>query len=392
MAKLNVVIPETNVIVEGVEYRKVERAAQTGDIVRITDEDAHDFSYLTHNGYYAILEIDSAGDPQITDDDGDDFDLGGWKYEVYEKATEETQTAEDDSVITYGGVMYRKVNRNANAGDTVIVTSWESHRHLSFNPTRVGDVFKSVKVDCDFDVHVGEYVIYRSEYNVLEPVETQSARLKVGEYAKVIEATAGFSKVGQIVKITDDDRTFAPFNTEALDGEYTGWHYENGLIRATDEEVAAAKAAFEPKFNEGDTVKLVSLAGGILHGFNVGDIVTVVYNPHGKDDFHYRIKNSEGHTGYASKNGGLAPLTTEEIAQEALTAKWAAIGRKVNEFKTGDIVQVDNACGAPLKSGDWVEVKRPSQNTSSVAVTERGWLVSVKKLVTPVEQRFDRVG
>jgi hypothetical protein len=37
MGKLNVVVPAVNVTVDGIEYRKVDRKAQAGDIVRIKD-------------------------------------------------------------------------------------------------------------------------------------------------------------------------------------------------------------------------------------------------------------------------------------------------------------------------------------------------------------------
>jgi hypothetical protein len=74
---------------------------------------------------------------------------------------------------------------------------------------------------------------------------------------------------------------------------------------------------------------------------------------------------------------------------DEVEAKWAKIGREPNEFKKGDIVRVDNPCGAaPLKKGDLVEVKYDSSHKGSVLVVD-SWAVSVGELVTPVEARFD---
>jgi ribosomal protein L21E len=409
MGKLNVVIPATNVIVEGVEYRKVEREAAVGDIVRITDEDALDSSYVTHNGFYRVNRLDFADDPQIKDNDDDEFDLCGWTYEVYEKVTEETQTAEDDSVVTYEGKQYRKVNRNANTGDTVIVTAWESHRHLSFNPTRVGDVFTSVEVDRDFDAHVGDYyVIYRSEYNVLEPVEAKAERFSVGDYVKVVDNLSssgiprGCTYVGEIRKIVEIDGSHVPYRAEKLDGSDYDWFREGKLVRATDEEVAAAKAKLDLTkrqggFKPGDTAKITS-TDAALCGFCVNDKVTVAeYDP---TECIYSLKVTKGSSFGFCDAEHLAKVTAEELAQEALTAKWAAIGRKVNEYKAGDIVEVIKIDGGitnghPVGTIGIVDfdtiVQGAQQGNPKITLNGKGLRCNVK-LVTPVEQRFDRVG
>lgn len=66
------------------KYVKVtDRAPKAGDFVKF-DEDPAD--YLTEKEYYEIDRIDTFGDPQITDDDGDPHDTSGYDYEVYELA------------------------------------------------------------------------------------------------------------------------------------------------------------------------------------------------------------------------------------------------------------------------------------------------------------------
>ncbi len=88
MAKLNVTIPANEVVIEGATYRKVDRAAAAGDVVKITEEDAHDSGALTFDAFYRVERMDSAHDPQIIDNYGDEMDLCGWEFEVYEKVSE----------------------------------------------------------------------------------------------------------------------------------------------------------------------------------------------------------------------------------------------------------------------------------------------------------------
>ncbi|TCM89644.1 hypothetical protein EV294_112109 [Paenibacillus sp. BK033] len=413
MAKLNVVIPATNVIVDGVEYRKVDRDAQAGDIVRITDEDAHDQENLTRNGYYAVMVVDFFGDPHISDNDGDELDLCGWTYEAYEKVTEVAQPVEDGDTVTYEGKQYRKINRNANTGDTIIVTSWESSKHLPFNPTKIGDVFKSVKVDRDYDAHVGDYyVIYRSEYKVLEPVEAKADRLSVGDYVKVVDNLGssgiprGCTYIGEIRKIVEVDGSHVPYRAEKFDGSDYDWFREGKLVRATDEEVAAAKAALAAKsdprneFAKSDKVRLVS--GGRdypLNGYDNGKVYEVTEPiKHEGEPGTIEIKGGSVRTGYA-KPEQLVKVTAEELAKEALTAKWAAIGRKVNEFKKGDIVLYvkngkDVLGTVEDVSNSLLGVRVASTKLNDMSATyDAVYKVEHKAtLVTPVEQRFDRVG
>ncbi|WP_176140661.1 hypothetical protein [Halobacillus salinus] len=78
--------------------------------------------------------------------------------------------------------------------------------------------------------------------------------------------------------------------------------------------------------------------------------------------------------------------TPDEIAQEVERRKWAAFGRKVDEYKTGDIVRhkdfnrllevTDVNLSTAHITGDFAD---------SEAVADKYWLT----LVTPVEQRLD---
>lgn len=84
--------------------------------------------------------------------------------------------------------------------------------------------------------------------------------------------------------------------------------------------------------------------------------------------------------------------TQDELERvDAATAKWATIGRKVNEFKAGDIAKVVRTLGANVRVGQIVEIfEGNGTDCPSVYGTDgRTYFVKVD-LVTPVEQRFDR--
>ncbi|WP_157452820.1 hypothetical protein [Brevibacillus sp. SKDU10] len=237
----------------------------------------------------------------------------------------------------------------------------------------------------------------------LEAMKKKANRLKVGEYAKVVNAYMTYATVGQIVKVICDDESRTPYRAENLDERVAGWFREDGLVRATDEEVAEAlrKVAREkikpgvyvkltiadgekPKygwggvrngdigvvcavddscvtvnfpahrdweghideltvateeaetsqkafdqFRPGDKVRLVSGGGEHpLFGFDDGGIYTVGLR---EDDDRLTIKRQDGKKGYAR------PYQLENVTDEEV--KWAALGRKVGEFKAGDIVR-----------------------------------------------------
>ncbi|WP_366597630.1 hypothetical protein AB0R79_18025 [Bacillus velezensis] len=68
------------------EYKRIDKdEAQEGDYIKF---DQAPKRYLTADKYYEIDYVDSNGDPQIIDDDGDDFDtysLDDDEFEVYRK-------------------------------------------------------------------------------------------------------------------------------------------------------------------------------------------------------------------------------------------------------------------------------------------------------------------
>ncbi|WP_434599973.1 hypothetical protein [Bacillus sp. PM43] len=294
------------------EYKRIAKSeARAGDYVKFDEAPR---SYLTAGEYYEIDYVDSHGDPQITDDDGDEYDASNCDFEVYRKVSAASVEAE---------------------------------------------------------------------------------RLKVGDYAKVVNATDYHRFTdGDIVEIIGD-RFGSPYNELArrLTDEKNQYVPKRELVRATDEEVAEAKDAAErAKFKEGAKVRLLSGGGDYpLSGFENDKIYEVLYNnfnhPKGK---RIRIADSTEGFGYATPDQ-LEILTEEEAAeierQQAEEAKWAEIGRKVGEYKKGDVVQFKDdyvAIGVVEDVGtSRLGVRMPDE-------AYQGPYKNDVTLVAPVEARFDR--
>ncbi|WP_263560511.1 hypothetical protein [Paenibacillus polymyxa] len=297
MAKLNVTVPAVDVEVNGVKYCKVDRDAQVGDIIRYMD----DSSWVTNGAFYAITRLDGADDPQIVDNDGDEYDLCGEEFEVYAKVS--------------GTAEYREVKRWAKPGERIRIVDKVSYEERYEN----GAEFVVDSARGNGDVYVEDIaLVLLSEYVVLVPVSAEESapkrltvgdyaritgesrghqfkigeivkivkddesehlpykgetadgrdriavwfgpgeyepateaeflaqrRLKVGEFAKVVAKNRTFTEervsVGDVVKITEDDDSSLPFKANGIDGKSAGWFTESELVRATDAEVTEAK-------------------------------------------------------------------------------------------------------------------------------------------------------
>lgn len=175
------------------------------------------------------------------------------------------QESPTDELITHNGAEYTLVDRKAQPGDVVVFT--ESTMHYVKN----GKLYGPVDDEGEFLDEVGDYIyVYwkssgRDIHNVkvYEPV---AQPLKVGDYAKVIKADK-FS-IGDIVYISKEDSVH--FHCEKVTSGY--WHFadkEGELVRATDEEVAEAKAQAEKATLEAKWAKI----GRKPNEFKKGDIV-----------------------------------------------------------------------------------------------------------------------
>lgn len=484
MTKLNVVIPAVNVMVEiggsNAEYRKVDRKAQAGDIVKVISSD-YDMQY---GGFYLV------GDgPSVVDDVNDrvmPFGMYPEDFEVYAPVSAESTAP-----------AYREVKRKAAVGERIKIVNTCDRRWSNgeeFVVERTGGSGVMIKHP-QGNGGGGCAGVFNSEYVVLEPINAQAKaesaakpkRLTVGDYAKVVNPK-GYRehRRGQIVEIFKDTHEGQPFNARSLTDGGENWYCEHEITLATAEEVSAARAEAQRVAQRklavgtfaggGFAVVVDESKSGSLDGFENGQHVTVAdkygyagryalkvtlpggfygycnadalrqiteaeYNaatapkpkfsvgdsvqinvPESETTRYGRalVKNSEIGTvtkvsgervtvTFPSYGGGwdgiaseLTRVSAEELAaiekETQETAKWNAIGRKVGEFKRGDIVSF--ACTGGEKGVGTVEDSGAAQSAIGVRMGATVYDGSAYKgvffregdsatLITPVEQRFD---
>lgn len=267
-------------------YRLVtDREPKAGDFVKFDDPDNGD---ITIGKYYEIIEVDSAGDPQIVDDAGDKYDTYGEEFEVYEKVS----TTQPET-IRHNGATYTLVGRKAQPGDVVVFTESDSPfvtNGKSYGPVTEEDGNLYVADDYDDEDRVKVYNIYfnrkSANVKVYAPVAPKVEPLKVGDYAKVVNASDfHFLSDGDVVEILGDACAPTNHSVKRLSDGKVQRVPKDQLVRLTDEEVTQAKAqqaeierweAIGRKPNEykkGDIVRITHKYGA--RSVSVGDIVEV---------------------------------------------------------------------------------------------------------------------
>ncbi|AUS14821.1 hypothetical protein M3616_12970 [Bacillus velezensis] len=418
----------TKVAYGGAAYERVEGEAKefgsVGDLVlngRIHCD-------LTVGAFYEIVINEEYGWTTVRDD------IGDWHSDVLynprsvlfrkvaasanpsledrvSSAEGEIESLKSDVAALKGEPEYKRIDRSeARAGDFVKFDDPPSYlTDKEYYEIKEFAQGYPVIIDDDGD----EYDTYSDEFEVYRKVSAASVeaeRLKVGDYAKVVEdqttsdddPISDEAYVGDCVEVLTDDKSNVPFEVRIITGKNVGdtaWAREFALVRATDEEVAEAKdAAARAKFKKGAKVRLKSGGGKVpLIGFENGEIYEVSDNnfDHTKRGKRIRIEGGAipfNGSGCATPDQ-LEILTEEEAAEierkQAEEAKWAKIGREVGEYKRGDIARVvDNKCAGRVANGDIIEVLKQASG-GSVVDTVHGYFLKVE-LITPVEARFDR--
>ncbi|UOY86848.1 hypothetical protein [Bacillus glycinifermentans] len=402
----------TKVSYDGAEYERVEGPAQTGDLVLpITDG----FRDATKGSFYKAIDVDRDGDAVILDDVGDRDGSFRHNYDLFRKVSASHPSLEDRvstnekdieflkfDVSTLKGEAepkYIRIDKSeAKAGDFVKFDE-APNRYLT-----AGKYYEICRVDDYGDPHIvandgdrfdtyyaGVFEVYRK----VSAAEPKPERLKVGDYAKVVRADqitmAGFS-AGDIVEIVtsaygEDDEDF---RVMSLTGGNYGYSRKTPeyIVRATDEEVAEAKdAAARAQFKKGAKVQLKSGGGEYpLLGFENGKVYSVTYNNARRTDGKSIEITHAGMHGYATPDQ-LELLTEEDVAE---IEKWAAIGREVDEYKKGDVIQYltdDREICEVVAVGEDGRVKVATQNHGNCTENQ-----SSIELIAPVESRFDRKG
>ncbi|WP_428828529.1 hypothetical protein ACPJHH_13260 [Bacillus altitudinis] len=289
--------------------------------------------------------------------------------------------------VAYEGAEYERVEGDAKVGDLVLTKVHE----LDVSPN---EFYLVIDVDCDKDPFVvddsGDDSYLESDKHRL--FRKKHTRLKVGDYAKVINNVMEYRE-GDIVQIAGSGRRLdfkvdfinVTGSTKHKDRVY-GYIDAKDLTRATDAEVAEAKEKLIPKFSVGDYAKVV---GDTYHSDIDGGAIVKITNLADEDgDLRFKLVG-DGAYDYA-KPSSLEKVSAEEV-------KWAKIGRKVDEYKVGDIVAYDDRRWFGNSGiGEVIQDTNENNYTRVDATSNGGTRINyylepeTLTLITPVEARFDR--
>ncbi|MGF9973608.1 hypothetical protein ABEX76_12030 [Bacillus velezensis] len=406
----------TKVAYGGAEYVKAEGLPKMDDLV-LAQKCGYD---ITYGAFYKITEdADHEEDVRFLDDVDDGRVRDVDDYVLFRKVSASTSPSLEERVSSAEGEI------ESLKSDVAALKGESEYKRIDADEAKVGDFVKfddpphfltdeeyyeivhidsygdPIVIDDDrdeYDASNRHFEVYRKVSAASVEAEPKPERLKVGDYAKVVNATDCHRFTdGDIVEIIGN-RFGSPYNelSRRLTDGKNQYVPKRQLVRATDEEVAEAKdAAARSKFKKGAKVRLLSGGGAYpLKGFENGKIYEVFNNNFDhKRGKHIRIEGGDclGGFGYATPDQ-LEILSEEEAAeierQQAEEAKWAEIGRKVGEYEVGDIARYECLDNEICEVAEITEDGRVRVQTANHGICKEK--PSDLRLITPVEARFDR--
>lgn len=238
---------------------------------------------------------------------------------------------------------------------------------------------------------------YAEHQNVVRATEAEvrTARhaIKVGEFADggyaVIENatddnsnTSAVHNNGLYVRVSVEPvGGYRGLKLTKADGEHVGYANADALRKITKEEFEAATAPTPktPRLKVGEYARTL-----VEKDVPKGSIVKIVIDDRSKLPYKAYLLDDSDHDWY--EEGELEPVSEAEV-------KWAAIGRKINEIRKGDLVKVVDPCGGRNTRGEFGTALLDGTAGSVQVGTDSnprgigGW--NRVELVTPFEQRFD---
>lgn len=368
------------------KYREVKRWAEKGERIRIVNRHQNEHSY-EQGAEFVVDSVDGDGDVHVTFGGNDRKLVVLSEYAVLEPIAQPVVCAE--------------VKRKANVGERIRIVNTSDHRWTN------GEEFPVMDTGSGGDVYVkhpegkrhgdGYARVDLRQYVVLEPVSTADPkRLTVGDYAKIITSAGRHNcEIGSVVKITVDDRKTMPYRAEKADGTTGGWMYESNVEPATEAEFLAQRQPAEhARLKAGDYAKVLAFDYTYTSDVTVGIVVEITETDHTSRP--YRAKKLDGTRAGWFTPEQLALSTPEEVAQAEVAEgkrreeqRWNAIGRKVGEFKRGDIVEIASSDSYNGIVGAIEEVGTQLIGVREFNGSYRGPHMSDAILIVPVEQRFD---
>ncbi|MCA0117398.1 hypothetical protein [Bacillus sp. RSS_NA_20] len=230
---------------------------------------------------------------------------------------------------------------------------------------------------------------------------------KVSYEGSEYERVEGGAKVGDIIRLTEEAH-----HDVTPGGFYTVREVRGARVRITDdvnephhwdEEYYDIFRKKHTRLKVGDYAKVVDDSG--QDAVTKGDFVKITEDDETTLPFKCDVVIGKSAGGYVwARESELVLATEAEVAaakeaeaKRSIEAKWAKIGRKVDEYKVGDIVAYDDPNWFKNEGvGKVVEDIDVDGDIRIDAVDHRGsrelYYLSTEKLtlITPVEARFDR--
>ncbi|WP_338465120.1 hypothetical protein [Shouchella rhizosphaerae] len=367
----------TKVAYEGAEYERAEHPIKKDDLILNVDDHEID---LTIGAFYKVISVDNFNEVQFLDDedDGRDRHEDDIDFVPFRKVSAQDPTLEarvgklESDVATLKGeqgptLKFKagdKVRGKPNGEKLTLkerMPQYDGIHGLAWNTEEYSS-----------DKWVGE--------NQVELIEEKP--LAVGDYAKVVPHNndIGFGGSPGDIVIIRDKRVDRYRTKELSGGNYHGnpWVKTEGLVRATDEEVAEAKAAH---FEVGDYAKVVGRT--YLGDIKTGAVVKITEDADEDGDYEIELLDGSDHD-YAQ----VTSLEKVDADKAAIIDKWAKIGRGVNEYKEGDIVTLPGpfvlcSAGEVDSVGEVLVVRRFDGGFDTMHASKA-------TLIAPVESRVDR--
>ncbi|MBW7634720.1 hypothetical protein V2177_07400 [Bacillus licheniformis] len=276
----------TKVAYNGAEYERVEGPGQPGDIgLRISEP----MTFVSLGHFYPVI-YDSG--LRYIDDDGDLMGVQPGTFSFFRKVSASQPSLEDRVSTNEKDIESLKSDVAALKGEAKT-----EYVRIDKSEAKAGDFVKFDEAPNEFLTAGKYYEIYRVDgcgdpqirdddgdgfdtycaddfevYRKVSAAEPKPERLKVGDYAKVVRNESGhYAEIDEIVLVKRDDKDFAPFHCEKLNGNEAGIFYEDELVRATDEEVAEAKRAAAER-------KKWAAIGREVGEYKIGDVVQYLYD------------------------------------------------------------------------------------------------------------------
>lgn len=355
-------LPDTYVIHNGKVYAKEAREAKDGDLIVLIDNrclNATQVKPYFPNGAICVASVKGYDD---------DVYIRGYEAEGSYMSASRYNVLTPVTSVTLGGKEYALESRKASVGERVLITKTPADYFFSVGDIGICDG-KSGWVPMDAHIEFANGTKWYagpsardSEYTVLVPKSDAQPSAKpadmaepfaIGDYVKVTDASGNSSaRVGDIAKVTG---TWGGGVMAGIDAITADGREVDALARRFTKASAEDIAAYEK------SVAISAIKPGMyakITEYQCGDDIGTVAEITDITDFGRITYKSEKATSgtYVSGYGSYEVVSAEEAAEferkkaeadaKALeTAKWAAIGRKVGEFKAGDIVEVTDSCG-----------------------------------------------